>query len=120
MNTVVCILLRLADSLSGDAASVQYLQYPEKVVAEIYRVLKPGGIAIFSFSNRMFFTKVRQSRLRYDLLTSDLAVLHIQSAASRRICVPVLCLCQIIQAARCFGRYASTNLHVAQRQSIRI
>lgn len=37
--------------------SVQYLQQPEKVFAEIYRVLKPGGVAIFSFSNRMFFTK---------------------------------------------------------------
>ncbi|KAK9811121.1 hypothetical protein WJX73_004044 [Symbiochloris irregularis] len=37
--------------------SVQYLQQPEKVFAEIYRVLKPGGVAIFSFSNRMFYTK---------------------------------------------------------------
>ena len=37
--------------------SVQYLQYPEAVFAEIYRVLKPGGIAIVSFSNRMFFQK---------------------------------------------------------------
>ena len=37
--------------------SVQYLQYPEAVFAEIYRVLKPGGIVIVSFSNRMFFQK---------------------------------------------------------------
>ena len=37
-----------------NTVSVQYLQYPEKVFSEIYRVLKPGGIAIFSFSNRMF------------------------------------------------------------------
>ena len=42
----------------ASACSVQYLQQPEKVFAEIYRVLKPGGVAIFSFSNRMFFTKV--------------------------------------------------------------
>jgi SAM-dependent methyltransferase len=37
--------------------SVQYLQYPEAVFSEVYRVLKPGGIAIFSFSNRMFYQK---------------------------------------------------------------
>jgi SAM-dependent methyltransferase len=37
--------------------SVQYLQYPEAVFAEIHRVLKPGGIVIVSFSNRMFFQK---------------------------------------------------------------
>lgn len=52
--------LPLADQ-SFDAVlntvSVQYLQYPEKVFAEIHRVLKPGGIAIISFSNRMFFQK---------------------------------------------------------------
>jgi ubiquinone/menaquinone biosynthesis C-methylase UbiE len=40
--------------------SVQYLQQPEKVFAEIYRVLKPGGVCIVSFSNRMFYEKVRQ------------------------------------------------------------
>jgi SAM-dependent methyltransferase len=37
--------------------SVQYLQQPEAVFAEIYRVLKPNGIAIISFSNRMFYQK---------------------------------------------------------------
>ncbi len=37
--------------------SVQYLQYPEAIFAEIYRVLKPGGIVIVSFSNRMFAQK---------------------------------------------------------------
>ncbi|MGC9527051.1 MAG: class I SAM-dependent methyltransferase [Limnospira sp.] len=37
--------------------SVQYLQYPEAVFQEMHRVLKPGGIAIVSFSNRMFFQK---------------------------------------------------------------
>ncbi|MEO0867984.1 MAG: methyltransferase domain-containing protein [Cyanobacteria bacterium J06642_11] len=40
-----------------NTVSVQYLQYPEQVFAEIYRVLKPGGIAIVSFSNRMFYQK---------------------------------------------------------------
>lgn len=37
--------------------SVQYLQYPEAVFSEIHRVLKPGGVVIVSFSNRMFFQK---------------------------------------------------------------
>lgn len=40
-----------------NTASVQYIQYPEKILAEVYRVLKPGGIVIFSFSNRMFYQK---------------------------------------------------------------
>lgn len=40
-----------------NTVSVQYLQYPERVFAEIYRILKPGGIAIISFSNRMFAQK---------------------------------------------------------------
>ncbi|CAB1118231.1 unnamed protein product [Ectocarpus sp. CCAP 1310/34] len=37
--------------------SVQYLQQPEAVFADVCRVLKPGGVAIFSFSNRMFSDK---------------------------------------------------------------
>lgn len=40
-----------------NTVSVQYLQYPEAVFSEIYRVLKPNGIAIVSFSNRMFYQK---------------------------------------------------------------
>lgn len=56
-------LLPLPDA-SFDAVlntvSVQYLQYPEAVFAEIYRILKPEGIAIVSFSNRMFFQKAIQ------------------------------------------------------------
>ncbi len=43
-----------------NAVSVQYLQYPEAVFSEIHRVLKPEGVAIFSFSNRMFFQKAIQ------------------------------------------------------------
>ncbi len=39
------------------AVSVQYLQYPEAIFSEIARILKPNGIAIFSFSNRMFYQK---------------------------------------------------------------
>jgi SAM-dependent methyltransferase len=41
--------------------SVQYLQYPEAVFSEMARILKPGGIAIVSFSNRMFFQKAIQA-----------------------------------------------------------
>lgn len=44
-----------------NTVSVQYLQYPEAVFREIARILKPGGIAIVSFSNRMFFTKAIQA-----------------------------------------------------------
>jgi SAM-dependent methyltransferase len=37
------------------------LQYPEAVFSEIHRILKPGGVAIISFSNRMFFQKAIQA-----------------------------------------------------------
>ncbi|PWA58295.1 S-adenosyl-L-methionine-dependent methyltransferases superfamily protein [Artemisia annua] len=37
--------------------SVQYLQEPEKVFAEVFRMLRPGGVFIVSFSNRMFYEK---------------------------------------------------------------
>ncbi|MFM7427254.1 MAG: class I SAM-dependent methyltransferase [Elainella sp.] len=57
-------LLQLPDQ-SFDAVlntvSVQYLQRPEAVFAEIYRILKPGGICIVSFSNRMFYQKAIQA-----------------------------------------------------------
>ena len=41
--------------------SIQYLQYPETVFTEIHRVLRPGGICIISFSNRMFYEKAIQA-----------------------------------------------------------
>ena len=44
-----------------NCVSVQYLQYPEAIFTEIHRILKPGGIAIFSFSNRMFSQKAIQA-----------------------------------------------------------
>ena len=40
-----------------NTVSVQYIQYPEAIFAEIYRILKPNGIVIMSFSNRMFYQK---------------------------------------------------------------
>jgi SAM-dependent methyltransferase len=39
------------------AVSVQYLQYPGAVFAEVARVLAPGGHVVVSFSNRMFAQK---------------------------------------------------------------
>lgn len=44
-----------------NTVSVQYLQFAEAVFAEIYRILKPGGICIVSFSNRMFYEKAIQA-----------------------------------------------------------
>jgi hypothetical protein len=44
-----------------NTVSVQYLQYPEAVFSEIHRILKPGGVAIVSFSNRMFYQKAIQA-----------------------------------------------------------
>ena len=40
-----------------NCVSVQYLQHPDAIFAEIHRILKPGGVAIMSFSNRMFYQK---------------------------------------------------------------
>ena len=43
------------------AVSVQYLQKPIEVFSEVYRILKPGGVFIVSFSNRCFPTKAVQA-----------------------------------------------------------
>jgi SAM-dependent methyltransferase len=39
------------------AVSVQYLQHPGPIFAEFARVLRPGGVLVVSFSNRMFVQK---------------------------------------------------------------
>jgi len=44
-----------------NTVSVQYLQRPEAIFAEIYRILKPAGLCIVSFSNRMFYQKAIQA-----------------------------------------------------------
>jgi SAM-dependent methyltransferase len=52
--------LPLEDASFGavlNTASGQYIQYPEAIFTEIHRILKPGGVAIVSFSNRMFYQK---------------------------------------------------------------
>lgn len=44
-----------------NCVSVQYLQYPDAIFHEMHRILKPGGVAIVSFSNRMFYQKAIQA-----------------------------------------------------------
>ena len=49
-----------------NVVSVDYLTRPVEVIQEMYRVLRPGGIALISFSNRCFPTKVINMWLRSD------------------------------------------------------
>jgi len=46
--------------------SVDYLTQPRKVLSEVHRVLRPGGRAIFSFSNRCFPSKAVKKWLQAD------------------------------------------------------
>ncbi len=46
---------------------VQYLQRPMEVFAEVARVLRPGGVAVVSFSNRCFPTKAVRAWLDLDM-----------------------------------------------------
>ncbi len=74
-------------------ASFEYLTAPRQVVAEIARVLKPGGYVIMAFSDRWFPTKAIQvwtemhpfERLGYVLasLMSDERLDHFQSFSRR-------------------------------------
>jgi SAM-dependent methyltransferase len=83
------------DDGSLDAAlccvGVQYLQRPLEVFAEIRRVLRPGGIAIVSFSNRCFPTKAIAAWLQLDMEgRAALVRLYLESAGFREIAVGVL------------------------------
>jgi len=40
-----------------NVVSVDYLNRPREIFSEVHRVLKPGGVAIMSFSNRCFGSK---------------------------------------------------------------
>merc|ERR1719343_1469805 len=40
-----------------NVVSVDYLSRPREIFREVHRVMKPGGVAIMSFSNRCFPTK---------------------------------------------------------------
>ena len=48
------------------AVSVQYLVHPVEVWRDVHRVLRPGGPAVVSFSNRCFPTKAVARWLRSD------------------------------------------------------
>ena len=49
-----------------NAVSVDYLTKPQQIFPEIHRVLKPGGVAIMSFSNRCFPSKAVAMWLQAD------------------------------------------------------
>jgi len=48
------------------AVSIDYMKRPREVLAEVSRVLAPGGIVVLAFSNRCFHTKVISMWLRTD------------------------------------------------------
>ncbi|WP_247008908.1 class I SAM-dependent methyltransferase [Halorientalis litorea] len=63
------------------AVSVQYLQYPKAVFEEIRRVLRPDGVAVVSFSNRMFVQKaIRAWRERSITERADLVRSYFDAA----------------------------------------
>ena len=71
---------------SFDAAvitvSVQYLTRPLAVFEQVNRILKPGGVCIVTFSNRMFPTKaVRIWRATTDRGHLELVAAYLESAA---------------------------------------
>lgn len=47
-----------------NVVSVDYLNKPKEIFQEMHRVMKPGGVAIMSFSNRCFGTKAIAMWLR--------------------------------------------------------
>jgi len=55
-----------------NAASVGYLTRPRETFTELHRVLKPGGVAIVSFSNRVFDRKA--TRLWLDKMDEEVAL----------------------------------------------
>lgn len=62
------------------AVSIQYLQYPEAIFSELHRILKPEGIVIVSFSNRMFYQKaIAAWRDGVDLTRINLVKQYFQS-----------------------------------------
>ncbi|WP_255195656.1 class I SAM-dependent methyltransferase [Halorarius litoreus] len=65
------------------AVSVQYLQYPGAVFADLARVLRPGGVCVVSFSNRLFVQKaVRAWRERDMDARADLVCRYVESTGA--------------------------------------
>jgi len=56
-----------------NAVSVDYLAKPMEVFKEMHRVLRPGGQAIMSFSNRCFPTKGVQNLMLPDVCAGVLS-----------------------------------------------
>jgi len=97
--------LPLADA-SVDAAmicvSIQYLQQPIAVLAEVARVLVPGGALVVSFSNRCFPTKAVAVWLRLnDAGHAALVRLYLEAAGYAQIETHVLS-----DGSRCDPMYA--------------
>jgi SAM-dependent methyltransferase len=64
-----------------NTVSIQYLQRPVEVFQEVHRILKPGGLVVISFSNRMFPTKAIQAwSARSDNERLELVIRYIQTA----------------------------------------
>ena len=63
--------------------SVQYLTQPIKTFRQVNRILKPGGVFIVTFSNRMFATKaVRIWRYSTDRGHLDLVTTYLEGAGN--------------------------------------
>ncbi|PKB75165.1 MAG: methyltransferase type 11 [SAR202 cluster bacterium MP-SAtl-SRR3965592-G2] len=61
--------------------SAQYLTSPVETFREVNRILKPGGVFIVTFSNRMFPTKaVRIWRMASDQGRMDIVISYMESA----------------------------------------
>ena len=83
------------EDASCDAAlccvSVQYLQQPVEVFADVRRVLRPGAKFIVSYSNRCFPTKAVAIWRRLDLRShADLVHLYLKRAGFSGVDVQVL------------------------------
>ena len=81
---------------SRDAAllcvGVQYLQRPVEVFGEVARVLRPGGRAIVSFSNRCFPTKAVMAWLALDMAgRAALVEGYLRAAGFEGVASTVLC-----------------------------
>ena len=70
------------------------VQQPERVFAEVFRVLKPGGCFIITFSNRLYYDKVRPSILQMSCWA------HVLQCA----CFPAMLLFRIYESRLCGRR----------------